>query len=267
MKKMGLFISVVVVFFSFACTKKVTEVRAPEAGTISGTALLADTSDHRSITIEIDPEDQDYTIQTNPDSSGFYSVSDLPVGRYTVTGKKYAYIPFEQTDVVVEDAETTRVDMLLTRARAQFIFDSFEAELYYYLEEEDSVYWNICNYTVRFHFENYDGVLNWFWAGVEGSPWIGGPLNFVLKAGQIDSLMKYGFGRGHADPDRVLPPDTTAVVEVRVEGLVLLHEDFDTTGAIPFEAFAYDTVTVIDGRPPDGLQFQFSDQSLYRLDK
>jgi len=267
MKKMGLFVSVVVVFFSFACTKKVTEVRAPEAGTISGTALLADTSDHRSITIEIDPEDQDYTIRTNPDSSGFYSVSDLPVGRYTVTGKKYAYIPFEQTDVVVDDAETTRVDMLLTRASAQFIFDSFEAELYYYIDEEDSVYWNSCNCKVRFHFENYDGVLNRFWRRFDEVGWWKRPIDLVLKAGQLDSLMSPGFGHGSSDPDRVLPPDTTAVVEVRVGGLVLLHECFDTTGAIPFEASVYDTVTVIDGRPPDWLQFQFSDHSLYRLDK
>jgi len=252
MRKISILISILIISFLLSCTKRITESKVTDGfGVISGKALLADTTDHRSIEIKIAPDNQIYsTIETNPDSNGYYSISDLPVGTYTVKACKYTYIPFEQNDIPAEYRKTTEVDMVLNRAVPELIFDYFDAKLYYFMDEGwNSMYCNYCDYEVIFHFENYDGALIEFDIRYPRGGHGSGCLPHFLKAGQLDTLVSRSGGCS-SNPEGQLPPDTTVSVEARIGGVFLIHEKFDTTGAIPFETSTYDTVTVIDGPPP-----------------
>ena len=77
-----------------------------EKGSISGKATLENATDHSDITISI--KDEDLSAQT--DSNGNYLISDVPVGSYTISIEKDAYISQEIDAVEVQSDMTAIVE-------------------------------------------------------------------------------------------------------------------------------------------------------------
>jgi hypothetical protein len=100
------------------------------------------------------------------------------------------------------------------------------------------LYHNLYDKRLRYHFANCNGSCQ-----MEILLWKK-PFSGLKKsiAGELDSLCLSG-DYSSSDPTDLYPVDTTLVVKTAVYGYYY-KEDFDSSQAIPFETYVYDTVKV-----------------------
>jgi hypothetical protein len=81
------------------------------AGTIAGIVTDSNQEPMANVSVSIDMEEADITAQTNDE--GYYAISGLPAGLYSVTAQMTGYIEVTADDVEVVEGNMTRQNFVM----------------------------------------------------------------------------------------------------------------------------------------------------------
>ncbi len=121
----------------------------------------------------------------------------------------------------------------------KFVVEGSSLKISFYADTTlTRLYYNVYDKRLKYHFANCNGSCQ-----MEILLW-DNPFSGLKKsiAGESDSLCLSG-NYYSSDPTDLYPVDTTLVVKTAVYGYYY-KEDFDSSQAIPFETYVYDTVKV-----------------------